>query len=1812
MAENELTLVNRVELRIALAESNEQFEASLKLYLAPILLKLASPHQEVRRAIFKMIQNLIPRINAAREIQLPVENLLNQAKAPNVSENSDSSSVVLYSLLFVSKGVERLNDTERFRLIPLTIENISKYPSNISSRLFHILGKLLQSWVAPKGETDEYNSFKKSLKFEEHPDDEKYLADHIAKFLLLHPMSSDSVTPLPGLSMADIEFFTKSAGVTYNEKEVLNEMKKRYLELLKVGFKDLNLVIPLLIASTDNSSAIKDMSDILFKKLKFDIEDETIIEELLLLFGGSIDRSHVDVRLQDRILNVLLKSRKVCQSQNLSEIVSLGLSSSYSKLKQTTIQFIKWLNLNSSGLDSVLSQDFNSEMFQKIKDSLLSEGWPRADSPMSSAKDINQRQLQYEALGNILRSTPSLFQNDFSPILFLFDSLEGEISDMRSTVQDGLSGLTVHLSKLSNETKSELKTLVKKYMEQDLKAGDGSLHSCRYMSVKFCNLAFPFHDAQARYFCILGTIKDNKSETIEESLRGLHPYVFNLMVSSNRLDGTFKKYLGYESNSVFPSFSEMVGVLSSELTRFQGYKGANIYKALGKAIEFTVESLVMQVIEGKNTVITMDENWRIRLEKALESDMMVQELLINGIDGLVNADSGEGNPYLTFIRIVCDCYLGQYLEGTGIIPNTSFGGTLSLLLSFSPSVAIKSLTSKATELQRLINSRFQINAKEACKAFGIIASHPSVSNEEISDILNSLISEAAPNYSLHNRYLSIAYLISRLTLRGRIELINAEYLEDYLKLLHNGMKIESLYPCVLECVTQLCLYGTLGPVLNDLIRSYVYSFIDGIKEKVKRCDELSVLTLGYLSLCVEHSTDVNFELLLFETHISKQVEFTFSTGEAFVIYSCGWDSKFLTKQLDIQGESCKFVPKNLSKLPSTVNLILDACSKSKPSLRKSGCIWLLSLVQYCGHLEYVKRRAPEIHLAFMRFLADRDELVQESASRGLGIVYEMGDYQLKDTLVHNLLKSFSDSSATNSLTSGTVEHDTELFDQDLLKTHEGSVSTYKDVLNLASDVGDPSLVYKFMSLSKSSMLWSSRKGMAFGLGSIMSKASLSSHLDSNKRLFSRLIPKLFRYKFDPNPSVSQSMNDIWNALVDNSSKVIEENFDIILQELLNGMGNKEWRVRQGSTSALNEMLLISSFEKYEINMDKIWNMSFRVMDDIKDSVRKEGNKLTKSLATTTLRAIETDLTKSDAILSDLIPFLMGNRGLLSDSEEVKDFSLKTILKLCDMKSKSLQKFVPSLVESFIGLMSSLEPDVVNYLILNADKYNLNNSEIDAKRLQGLGASPIMDAIENLLDLLKEEHMGEFISRIQKSIKGAVGLPSKVCGSRVLVSMVSKRIYLVKPYSDTLLKLCILQITDRNNSISSSYSIAAGYLSKIASIPTIISYSKTLQNLYFECEDESHREIATIAIENISKFGGEVFQTVLSAFLPIIYVGKHDSDEIVRHACERVWIENTSGGSSAVKLFLDEIVEICKAYLESYRYDIRQILARSIIDLCNKLEREALLDKFNLEFLEILVSSCKRKSWDGKELLLEALVMFSIKCKEFLYSNPDILETISRAVLTEAKRKTKRYQKHSVKLLGKFISVFPDNILIENYTELITYVLSEEYEDEDEMEIDTKGSANDKNIAKEEQNLIFINNILTSMGEFNNGYNNMMLDTLLTQINKLLESENIALTWRTKLKICGVLTELVDHLGSTIVDENESRKILKNWERLEENCTSSENTENVYIAFIRLSGKLISYFTELNYNEYVNLVKDSLRKLTKVNNSVVQVEIEKLR
>lgn len=1817
MASKELELIGKVELRIALAESDQQLEHTLGQFLPPLLLKLSSAHAEVRQAVFKIVQNIFPRVTAARDLQLPVDSLLSQVQLPNVPAGTDLYQVRLYSLLFVSKGVERLGQTAKADLVPKVIRGISHFPSLISARLFALLMKLLDDWVAVDLEDGE--QARQLYGFDEHPLDEAYLSSKFAKFFMLQPTGTAAPVPMPGLSTDDVAFFTKDAGVTYNSRQEIDKRKLKILDFLKVGFTDKLLAVPLLVATADSSSAVSDRVETWFKKLSLDLEDGDFINGLSAMFVGDEKRPQVKSTLQEKILVLLVKSPITLSEATIEAISSIGLLSDYAKLKQLTVTFIRGV----TKLGKVTLQ-YSAKTAIQLKESITSNGWPQMDTSKvgNYRTAMGLRQLQYEALGDILRNSPEIWNDDLGFVRFLFSSLEDETAELRPVIQEALSRLTVNLPGLSAESKILLKEFLKGYLINP--SHSLNISSCKYIAIKFVNCAFSFEDPEARFLCILGKAKQNSSETIEEAGKGLHPFYFNLLSASNKIDyQSSKEFLGSENSVKFPSFEEMVATIRTEFDKVP--KDSTIWEQFGEAVQFVLYLLAMQSIEGKKTVIVPDEDWHSRIEKALEIDKNVRQLVINQIQVLSQRDvpMAEGeiihNSFHVYLEMIFNGIFRLHSADLSIPSSYTYAAVLKLLLSMSPTSVIKEISQLTPKVYTLINegTLSKPEAKDLCEVFGIIASDPAVTSEYLKSLLEDFSDEIGKSQFKEVRVLAFSFLISRLVLRDRNEVLDKTMMKAFMKFLLLSIKDTRNYTASLQAVTQMAIFGALGPnfLAYDTVTEDVEKMYEAIKPKAKACNEISVIALSKLALAIpatyewkDNSSLSDTEQLIIDTNISKQIDFTFASGEALVILAGGWKSSILQQGLDIQCAEIKWLPEETGRLQIILDYVLASSGQTKPSLRKASCIWLLSIVQYLGHLPLIKERSQEIHLAFMKFLVDRDELIQESASRGLNIIYELGDNELKEVMVKSLLRNFTDSKESNSLKAGTVDLETQLFDKDVLKTHDGSVSTYKDVLNLAAEVGDPSLVYKFMSLAKSNALWSSRKGMAFGLGSILSKSSLDDLFAKNKTLGLRLIPRLYRYRFDPNVSVAKSMGDIWNILIKDPAKTTRDNFDLILQEVLKSMGSKEWRVRQAGVSALSDLLQTQTLEQYDKHLEEIWKMTFRAMDDIKESVRKEGTSLAKSLARNLMRAADESTgtmkaEKATGVMNDLIPFLLGSKGLLSDAEDVRDFALETILKLCKLGGKSVRQHVPNLIATFIELMSTLEPEIVNYLVLNADKYNLDSNEVDAKRIQSLGASPIMDAIERTLGLVDSETMPIVIQRLQKSIKKSVGLPSKVCGARVIVSLITKQYADTKPYGDKLLAICISQLKDRNQTVSSSYAAAAGYCCKIASTQSIVDYGLYLKNLYFESEDEEQRVVVGIASENVSRYAGsDKFEAVAREFLPLAFIGKHDSLEQVKISFDREWTESSSG-NTATKLYFDEICELCKVNGLSSNYNVRRVIARSLDEIWTTIDVDS--ERQVNDFFTILLELSKGKSWEGKHLILHTLVGFSVKKSQFLNSNPETFELVVKTVRTEAKRRNKSYQLKAILSLGEFVRGFPaEEDAITTYIDIMESVLSDDYMDgiDIDMDIDQGKAKTNKDVKLEEFYLNYIGNAFKAVSVSH--LNNNLLE-LAFQSMKNFKNREITTSWRTCTSLNEFFANLLKDLLAQNINLNSVQLDLVADAFLYLTSFSDQyRIEKALILIARNSRLMIDLYLKHDLVEKISFITDFIDQLKKQNNSTV--------
>lgn len=1797
----ELQLIQKVELRFALADTNEKFQSALNLYLAPLLLKFAPSDRQVKTQLGKTVKFLLSKFNATPELKLPYKALLDQIKSPNLKPDQDSTVVQSYTLLFLSKSVPRLSSDEKKELFPLLLEDISTFKYSVSARLFNISCKILDS--LSDADLSELSDCLTSWKSEA---DKSFLIEKFYKFMLLHSVAlgANGLIPNdisePGLSRSDCSFFFYYAGVVFNSS-TLADYKLKILKFIEPA-QNFDKVTIYLCASADGDSKISSFASTSLKRIPIDYEDRQFIQQLVSLFVGdeTIQRQPVKLQLQEKILNILCKSKVATTMDSIERISTIGLNSSNLKLKQSTVSFVRWFTTNNSL--SATNDNTVSKIAHQLKLN-LSDVYADKSSPHY----LDNRRYQYETLGLLLKKSPKLI--DIPYIQFLIDMYSADDAGLQPVIHDALVGLTTSLVHLSDAQKLKLKDLILEIFEKRNEDAQSSLAQLRFIGLKYINYLFPFSDAQARIVNVLAQSKFDRIETIEESKKGLNPYLFKL---NNPLCEIIE----------FPQFD----IVIKYTLKFKDVINLEV------ALTFAVRCLIMNLISNRETIVAIDQYWETRVDKALELD---PTLKISIIDYLKEFHDVDGDVIQDF----SGSSLKEFIDLSFHYIQVSNSITVLILLTKIITMCSTTVTNALTEyIPLLLDNQIATFSNESfypiSELTGIISTTPSVEDEKVNELLDRLIKEESIS--------SLGFIISRLVLRGRSNIIKEKLFNSILSMIEKNLNSSSSrqLKMTLVSISQLSMFGCLGPSLqfSTSIDSFKVRIVEKLKGFVLKCDEFAIYAWCYLALSYDsgRQQDVKelniFEKALYETHTTKQTDNHFTTGEGFAILCDGWASSFMKDKNDIPDSKIK-VSLNPNRCDVILANILAFCKTTKPSLRRASCIWLLSIVQYCSD-KVIMDRLSEIQYAFMRFLSDREEIIQESASRGLSITYEKGGYDVQETLVHNLLKSFTDSNKTSKdLISGYVDENTELFDAGVLNTGDGdSVSTYKDVLNLASEVGNPTLVYKFMSLAKNSALWSSRKGLAFGLGAILDKEKLDKLLKENPNLSDRLIPKLFRYKYDPSSSISRTMNNIWDNLILNNKETLDKNFDSILKELLSGMGDREWRVREASTSALQDLLRQCDFSKFENDLERIWLMAFRAMDDIKSSVRKEGTELTRFLANTMVLKLNnsSNMSAQESILKQLVPFLLGNNGLLSDSEDVKKFAFDTIMKLISSSSKSLKPFVADMVQQMILLMSSVEPQVINYLTLNADKYNMKVEDIDSQRIGLIGSSPMMEAIEKLMDLLDEHTIGKFIEELGVAVKTSIGLPSKVAGSKAIVHLVLRHFFLVTNYGDQLLKIASGQLKDKNETIAKSYAIACGYCIRLSSVKKIESFGKKLTKYYFEKKSDTNSDdrlpkVSSIACDAISNFANDTLHSNASIFLPLSFIGKHDLNEEIAKNFNKVWSDSTSSSVSALKLYFPEIISLIKLHIQSQAFSLRKTIALSIIEIIDTLDTRIndLNPSYLKELYDLLLESLTGRVYEGKEKLLDSLVNLACKSHKFLTENDDIFSKVESRVLNETNRKNQSYKRHSILSLGNLLHTYYENdALYDQYITLVDEILtSKSSESDDEADqIETDSSSLRRNtLGHFEITQKVLLNVIYSIS----GGKKINLNTLhyiIRKVHEFLSETNVNLLpnsdskFKFKQSIITIMTELAGLNEANILSNSDKTTyedgLFEIWQKCQFTIGSSDNLQNILVGYARVTGLLLEKL-ELDSEKKKKCIM-ALKFLKSENvNSVITIECDKI-
>ncbi|KAL1302237.1 hypothetical protein AAFC00_002661 [Neodothiora populina] len=1708
----ELSLVGKVEMRIALADNDLKLQTILGTFLPPLLLKLASEHVAVRNKVISICQHINTRIKP-ESIKLPVAALMEQFKA-----NPHTPLIRHFDLIYIQNGIRRLSASESAVLFPSILQGIASTFENSpaqGAQMFNFLLQVIAYFPLPPRGSEEDDQLRASVKLTDK--DASFLASWFGKLILFSPVKGTNNSTLasgvasPGLTPDEYAFFTLNKEDTWvpSSPQGLNllEVKIRAAKLLASGlFNDSERFLPALFASADAASSISDVGDDILKRARpnTSLEDAELIGTLFRYYFGDeavngLVRVRVPLRL--KILGLLEKSAiSTTYSEEVTRVANDGITyaandsdSSIRPYYTSTVSVgreatrlrtavFQYINFAARHGDRKSLAIIAPRVVGRLRDYIEGQGWPRP----SNNEDLVSRGLAYEVIGLLAKAGPPgmVVEPNLDILRWLFDSLafETAANSINVSVEEALSSIiNIFSGGIDDKTADSLELLLLDQMEQSMALDQEqtqSRRSTRYAAVRYANRCLSYQSVKARWIDLLAMAagKDDRQEVSEEGSKGLSPYWYRL------LNG-FNDRKPEDSEISFPAFTELVDYIFHQTSGSSAASRRREPQAVVEALRQKHPRVFphalkycRQVFLSEFVKIVPDVDWQLKFDTAIANDEGMRAS-IQGRIGELATDRSPQTAALELLLVAFSTHMMAQEEDKVI--DTDIDNLFIELCALSPDGLVGVVAPMYGNLLPSIYSNKPAKRRAAAHAFGLLASHPVVQEQDrqtlsnVTDQLYNTITTwqdaigAALN-RVHGAITALSYYFSRIVGRGKESTspILAKYIATITKILSTTtdafLKIASFV-----AIGELCMFQVVRP--SDFgAGDELKVVIDGTAELAKSGNDGAALALGQIAMILDEPTPeasqsgsllLHVEDRLHRLHEVRQAEAQFSVGEAMTYMAAGWDSKVLATRKDVAGMTPKRRNRRgfLSRLVAKV--LLDS-QNTKPSLRKASALWLLCFVQFCGHLEEVQSQLPAFQTAFKRCLSDRDDLVQETGSRGLGLVYEKGDRRLKDDLVRDLIGSFSDSKAQ---LSGNVTSETQLFEPGALPTGDGSITTYKDIMNLASEVGDSTLVYKFMSLASSNAIWSSRAAFGrFGLSDVLSDSSVDGYLATNPKLY----PKLFRYRFDPNTNVQRSMNDIWNALIKDTTATIDANFDAIVEDLLHNILGKEWRVRQACCAALADLISSRPFDKYEKYLEQVWTACFKVLDDIKDSVRKAAASLARVMTGVLIRALEAASTASSnasAMLKHVLPFLLSTSGIESSAEEVQTFSLQTLLSIIKHSSgKILRPFIPDLVERLLGLLSSLEPAMVNYLHLNAKNYNLTEQKIDDMRLASIRSGPLMEAIERCLDLLDDTTMQQLQPRLESAMKSAVGLPSKVGCSRVLVTLSTRHNAVFRPYSDKFLRLVQRYVLDRNETVSSSYAVAAGYVARGASDEEILRVVSFAKGLYFESKDDRaqavpRRSIAAAEILHaISKHANDRFNSLAADIIPFVFIAKHDAHEQVKNPFQEIWNDNI-GGPRAVALYLQEILTMANDNLDSAQWDVKHTAARSIAAATVAISTmSSEMELSNATRLwPILEKALGGKTWEGKEVVLDAFAQFVETSKSYWSAHQDVAQAIEKIAIREAKRQNTNYRPYAFKCLGRIASARNDTHMSSAVIEIVSPVLVDlvAEEDVDKMDID---------------------------------------------------------------------------------------------------------------------------------------------------------------
>ncbi|KAJ7569419.1 hypothetical protein O6H91_01G077400 [Diphasiastrum complanatum] len=1582
----EEAMVERLLTRLALTDDAKLEKVLAKLLPFAISL-LASSHNPTRVKVIEILSHINKRVKDQHNIQLPLKDLLSLSRPTNVAP-----LVKNFSLVYVEMAFERSSFEEREEVIPDMLCDLSSYQAQHQDLFLRLVSKGLESFVAGPGIERTGDRLKTMIS----TSDRSIFVEFCLQFMLLQLPSNvpvGGVVTCPGLSIKQISRLSGKEQINNNQ---LAARKLGMLNLLANLDLEARLVYPVfIVASIDSREQVAKRGEELLKRKTgaVDLEDDALIGRLFSIFLGTTNPEEIAAEARIAPASPALRARLVVtfmHSVKAANLFPMTLQCVFdclqgkgttTRLKQAGMEFTVWIFKHAS-----------NEQLQVMAPIMLNNLLKLLDSQEGSETDAHLlplRTFTFQAIGQLAQRVPQLFSGTTEMAFRLFNAIRAETPSMRFAVQEALKSLAAAYKSCSEHVKTEIHAL----LLENISAVEDE---ARFCAIFWARQLYSLNHAPSRFLCMLGAA-DTRLDIREMALEGLNPVEFEKI----EVDGA-----GVANSISYPLLLDITTYICQRQPALLSDVAvgermlifpSSTYVAM---IKFVLKCFKEGLKKVSNSLQSMDY-FRLLLEHAMAFDGSL-ELHITASSALIELvaidpqkSAQHYRDHLPWIKQ----FLGHIDHGT----RDSFGRLLGISVAALTSAEASKLLQEVTSfLQDGVKRRFEELDGAICATGYMLAqcmtgapSVPEVMMRTALMILIEWMSKSDPSLAG-----SAAEAIGHAGLRGSLPLATGDLsslvsTSSCLEAPYDNLTIESRQ--VVSTLDSHQFVPQNRSSVEDKSEESL-AFLMGrlqtlLLSKDSKAVQKSVLACGHLcfGVAVPELLDVSLHLL-FSLSRSKVEDILFSVGEAISFIwgdvpvsvdtmlmsnfvSLSSLSNFLTGDTNVNDGMSSLVNQDSSLEDSRADarekiirkLLDELLVSSRDEERCAGCVWLVSLIIYCGRHKKLQLLLPEIQEALCHLLGDRNELTQEMAARGMSVVYELGETSTKDKLVKLLVDTLSGS--TKRKRAVKLMEDSEVFEEGTIggTPSGGNISTYKELCNLANEMGQPDLVYKFMDLANHQASLNSKRGAAFGFAKIAKQAGAA--LLPYLRV---LVPKLFRYQYDPNKRIQEAMGHIWTSLVAEPKLVIQEFFDDIMDDLLVNLGSRLWRSREASCLALADLLQGRKFSEVGKYLERVWIMNFRAMDDIKETVRNAGSSLSRVLSSLSTRLCDRTLTPStdvNATISILLPLLV-SKGILSNVTDVRQLSINTLVKIVKGAGEAVRPQLPDLVACMLESLSSLEDQRLSYVEMHADRAGISTEKLENVRVAIAKGSPMWDTLDTCLQQVDAQTLDLLVPRLIQLVRSGVGLNTRV-GIAKFMSLLAQQVGTsISLHSGPLLKVLIPTVkSERSPAVRRSFAAACGGIIKFAEEVQVRKLVNDILELY-KSDDKDAQTASGLLLREFSYQANDLLKGDYAHVLPIAFIARFDDNKDVSSNFEEVWEENISSEVVAMQLYMPEIVDALCESLGSSSWKEKQKSAKAVVKLA-EVESEW-SSPFIQRLLKSILKELPGRLWDGKECMLEAI------------------------------------------------------------------------------------------------------------------------------------------------------------------------------------------------------------------------------------------------